>query len=70
MATVAEIQAQLDAQGTGRIANILKKNVLSGSVDQWYVVGLVGYAGKCRWVTTTSSESAADQAADILTGLA
>ena len=70
MATVAEIQAQLDTQGTGRIANILKKNVLSGTVDQWYVVGLVGYAGKSRWISTTSSQTAAQQAAAILTGLA
>jgi hypothetical protein len=69
MATQAEIQAELDSQGTKKIANITKSQWISSSVENFYVVGMNGYAGICRWVTCNPSEAAADQAADILTGL-
>lgn len=66
MATAAEVQAQLDT--TGLAARILR-NDHAGAKENYYVEGGVGYAGRCLWVETTASESAADQAAAITTAM-
>lgn len=67
MATVAEIQAQLDSAATGRVATItsMMKSATS-TIDNFYVVAKVG-AGNSRWCATTNTDSAATQAAAILT---
>lgn len=40
-----------------------------GTEQQWYVVGNVDAPGRARLVTTTAADSAATQAAAILTAL-
>lgn len=67
MATVAEIQAELDSAATGRIANITRMSKTAVStIDNFYVQAKIG-AGRSRWVATTNTDSAATQAAAILT---
>lgn len=72
MATVAEIQAQLDPQGTAKRISILKQQAKSASatVDTFYCLGGVFYAGRARWINTTNTDSAAQQATSITTGMA
>lgn len=68
MATIAEIQAVLG--NTGYNAKIVKTiQSTTAGTDSHYVVGGVGHAGRCRWVTTTQADSAATQGAAIITGL-
>lgn len=63
MATTADaIQAQLDP--TGLAAKILSFNN-AGTKQNIYVRGGVGYAGRCLWVETTASDTAAQQATTI-----
>lgn len=40
-----------------------------GTLQQWYVIGNADAPGRARLVTTTASDSAATQAAAILTAL-
>lgn len=68
MATPAEIQAQLDA--TGLAAKIEKVVHASATIDNQYVKGGIGYAGRSGWTSTTAADSAATQAAAIATQLA
>lgn len=72
MATVAQIQAELDAAGTGMSANIMRSAYVSATVDEHYVVALASTSatpGNAQWVRTTSSDNAATQATTILAGL-
>jgi hypothetical protein len=65
--TTAQLQAQL---GTGGMnATIIIADHQSATVDEWYVIGNVDAPGRARWCTTTASDSAATQAAKILTDL-
>lgn len=68
--TPAAVQAQL---GTNPMsAQILRAGEVQGSdatKQEWYVVGNVDAPGRARWVSTTASDSAATQAAAILTAL-
>lgn len=67
---VATIQTAMDTAHTTNIANIQRKAAVSGSIDEFYVVGVTApYAGKAGWIRTTSSDSAATQAAAILAAL-
>lgn len=68
MATVAEIQAQLDPQGVGTKIRILKQFRVS-TTDTWYCTGGVVAVGKAKWVTSTNTDSAAQQATSITTGM-
>lgn len=70
MATPAEIQAQLDSAATGKVANIQSSVHANATYDNHYVVGINSYPGRSRWCRTTVAETAAQQAADILTQLA
>ncbi len=70
MATPAEIQAQIDPAGTGRVANIQQSIRADATYDQHYVVGLSSYPGRSRWIQTTSAQTASQQATAILQGLA
>lgn len=70
MATPAQIQAQLDSAGTGLVANIQQVVGVDATYDNIYVVGVNSYPGRSRWVRTQKSDSAAVQAAAILTALA
>lgn len=72
MATVAAIQAQLDASGSGMSANIMQSAYVSASLDEHLVVALASTSatpGTARWVRTTSAQTAAQQATAILAGL-
>lgn len=69
MATPAEIQAQIDHAGTGRVANITLSTGVDATYDNHYVVGQIGYSGRSRWVRTTKSDDAETQAAAILAAL-
>lgn len=66
MATVAEIQAQLDPQGLNTKIRIIKKFTVS-TTDTFYCLGGVVRPGRAKWCTTTNSDSAATQAAAITT---
>lgn len=68
MATIAEIQTQLG--NTGKGARIVRTIMgTTAGIDQHYVIGGVGHAGRCRWILTTQADSAATQAAAIVAGL-
>jgi len=64
MATVAEIQAQLDPQGTNTKIVIVKKFTVS-TTDTFYCTGGVVVPGRARWCATTNTDSAATQATAI-----
>jgi len=67
MATPAAIQAQLDSATTTHVANIIRSLTIDATYDAHYVVGVVApYAGRSRWCTTTTAETAANQAAEII----
>lgn len=70
MATPAEVQAQLDAGSTGRIANIQRSWIVDATYTDYYVSGMHGYVGRDRWVRCTSANTAAQQATTIRAGLA
>lgn len=63
MATPAEIQAQLDP--TELAAKILRSEHAGATLDNHYVQGGAGYAGRCLWVETTAAQTAAQQATAI-----
>lgn len=65
--TAAAVQAEL---GTNPNNAQIVHSMNEGSTNQvWYVVGNQDAVGRCRWVTSTAADSAATQAASILTGL-
>lgn len=68
--TPAAVQAVL---GTNPMnARILRADETQGSdatLQEWYVVGNADAPGRARWCSTTASDSAATQAASILTQL-
>jgi hypothetical protein len=68
MATVAEIQAELDPQGTKTRIQLLKQYP-AALTYLWYATGGVDAVGKARWVTTTIADNAATQAAAITTAM-
>lgn len=69
MATVAQIQAQLDAQGTANKINLVKQSrtPADNTVYDWYVTGGITARGKAGWVQSTVTDSATTQATDITT---
>jgi hypothetical protein len=68
MATVAQIQAQLDPQGLNTKIVIVKQFTVS-TTDTFYCTGGVVAPGKAKWVTTTNTDTAAQQATSITTGM-
>lgn len=64
MATPAEIQAQLDPQGTNRKL-LLQTKFTVGTTDTWYCLGGTVRPGRAKWVTSTNTDSAAQQATSI-----
>lgn len=69
MATVAAIQAQLDAQGFGKQI-VIQKQFTVTTTDTFYCdPGLVGVAGRNRWVSTTNTDTAAQQATAITSAM-
>jgi len=67
MATPAAIQAQIDSGSTHNVANIQNSISVDATYDSHYVVGIAHpYAGRSRWCLTTTAETAANQAAEIL----
>lgn len=69
MATVKEIQAELDAQGTANKINLVKQSrtPAAATAYDWYVTGGVIAPGKAGWVQSTVADNAATQAAAITT---
>lgn len=70
MATVAEIQAQLDPQGTKKKILILRqhKATPAATTDLWYCTG-GQVTPRARWVTSTNTDTAAQQATSITSGM-
>ena len=67
MATPAEIQAQLDSAKTKHVAEIQQSIVVDATYDAHYVVGITDpYSGRSKWCQTTTAETAANQAAEII----
>lgn len=66
--TAAAVQAVLGTNAMN--AQIIRSFEPSqGTLQQWYVRGGVTEAGRTRLVTTTAADSAATQAAAVLTAL-
>jgi len=68
MASVAEIQAELDPQGFGNQIKILKQSTVS-TTDTFYCLGGQVRVGRARYIDTTNTDSAATQAAAITAGM-
>lgn len=64
MATIQEIQAQLDAQGFNTKIVIIKKFSVGGT-DTFYCQGGTVRPGINRWCPTTAAQTAAQQATAI-----
>lgn len=72
MATVAAIQAALDATGKGPTIGRGPISTKNGTNSSWFVFGGVGVkvgSGEGRWVDTLDSDSAATQAAAMIAAL-
>lgn len=69
--TVAAVQLALDAQSTNKKIRILKKFTVSTTDTFYCVAGIhVGVKhGLARWCSTTNSDSAATQAAAIVSAM-
>lgn len=68
--TEAQLVAQLDPASTGRTINI-QELIPGPTVTDVYAVGVLApYAGRSRWVQVTSSNTAAQAAAQIQAALA
>lgn len=73
MATALEIQAELDAGATMKIINIEKQlpNGVSTTSDLFFCTGIGRpYTGHSRWCATTNTDTAANQAAEIIAAMA
>lgn len=68
MATVAEIQAELDPQGTNKRL-FLQTKFTVGTTDTWFCLGGVVRPGAAKWVTSTNTDNAATQAAAITSAM-
>ena len=65
--TPAAVQAAL---GTNPMSAVIVRAVeVDATLQDWYVIGNADAPGRSRWVTTTASDTAATQAAAILTAL-
>lgn len=68
MATVIEIQAELDPQGYGNQIKILRQSTV-GTTDTFYCLGGQVRVGRARYISTTNTDSAATQATAITDGM-
>ena len=70
MATHQAIQAIGDAANTMHVYRIQNSTVHDGTYDAHYVVGITApYAGKAKWILTTTAETATNQNAEIVAAL-
>jgi len=70
MATPAAILAQIDTGSTNNVVHITQSISVDATYDAHYCVGIAHpYTGRSRWCTTTTAETAANQAAEILAAL-
>ena len=73
MATQAEIETELDSQGTKRVVQLVKSEyyltAAGTTMTGWYAVAHK-YRKGGMWVSSTQAETAANQAAEILAALA
>lgn len=72
MATAAECNAELDPQGLGTKAKVIKSIAKSPSSTKslYYSLGGSDYRGKAKWVEVTTADNAATQAAAVQAALA
>lgn len=70
MASPSEIQAIGDSANTMHVYHILQSISVDATYDAHYVQGIVApYAGKAKWCTTTTAETATNQNAEIVAEL-
>ena len=70
MATPAEIQAVGDAANTMHVYRIQNSAKVNATYDEHYVVGITApYAGKAKWILTTSANTASQQNTEITSAL-
>lgn len=69
MATPAQVQASLNAVGPMAATILMSAHSFDTLKEDYYVVAGTDAPGRCRWVQCTASDSAATQAAAILTAL-
>lgn len=69
MATVEEIQAELDPQELNTRIRIIKKFTV-GTADTFYCLGGVDIPGRARWCETDNTDTAATQATAITDAMA
>lgn len=67
--TESSLMAQVDAVAGGRVATLV--DFIPGPTNtDVYAVGVIApYAGRSRWVTLTSSNTASQAATQLLAGL-
>lgn len=67
--TESTLVAQLDSAGTGRTINLVTYQP-GATITTVYAVGVIApYAGRSRWVDLTSSNTAAQAAAQLKAAL-
>lgn len=64
MATPAEIQIELDPQSTNTKLLLQTKFTVS-TTDTWFCLGGTVRPGAAKWVTSTNTDTAAQQATSI-----
>lgn len=68
--TPAAVQSELGLNPmNAQILRAYEVNGADATTQSWYVRGQVAAPGRVRWCVTTAADSAADQAASILTQL-
>ena len=66
MAIVSAVAVQAALDATEKNMKILRVNPVSSTKDEFYVGGVTApYAGKNRWILTTNTNTAAQQATTI-----
>lgn len=68
--TEAQLVAQIDSTGTGRVVTIQTFNPGATNTSIYAVGVLAPYAGRSRWVDVTNTRTAAQAWSDIQTALA
>jgi hypothetical protein len=67
--TEAQLVTELDSASTGRVINLVRY-IPGTTLTQVYAVGgVTPYAGRARWVTLTTSDTAANAAIALRAGL-
>ena len=69
--TEAQLVAQIDSTGTGRVVNVEAFLSNPSTITDVYAIGVIApYAGRSRWVQILQTRTAAQAWTDIQTALA